>query len=368
MKTFHCSHCQHTVFFENTDCVQCGHVLAYLPDLGEMAALEKAAASGEYARPGAAAGDQRYRLCANYESGRICNWALPADSPETLCPACRLTRVIPDLNQAGNTEKWYRLEVAKRRLIYSLVELTLPVVSKALDPRQGLAFEFLADPAPGAADAAPVLTGHADGVITVNLAEVDDAERERRRLAMREPYRTLLGHFRHEIGHYYWDRLIRQSPWLDEYRSLFGDERESYAEALKRYYDAGPPDDWQQRFVSAYACSHSWEDWAETWAHYLHMSDALETAVTNGLSLRPTRRDEPRFHPDRALLDSSNVSFDLMISNWFSLTYVLNNLNRSMGTADAYPFVLSTPAIEKLRFVHERISSGVTAPQALSAS
>ena len=138
-----------------------------------------------------------------------------------------------------------------------------------------------------------MLTGHADGVITVNIAEADDAERERRRTAMHEPYRTLLGHMRHESGHYYWDRLIAGTPELDEFRSLFGDERADYAASLSTYYERGAPADWQERFVSAYASAHPWEDWAETWAHYLHMVDTLETAAACGLSLTPRRRDEP---------------------------------------------------------------------------
>src|SRR5262249_50270393 len=156
--------------------------------------------------------------------------------------------------------------VAKRRLVYTLLALNLPLVSRQEDRESGLSFEFLADPADPAAPR--VMTGHAGGVITVNVAEADDAERERRRLQMNEPYRPLLGAFRHEIGHYYWDRLIRGSARLAAFRETFGDERADYAEALDRHHAGGPPGDWQDRFVSAYASSHPWEDWAETWAHY----------------------------------------------------------------------------------------------------
>src|SRR5207302_77798 len=137
-----------------------------------------------------------------------------------------------------------------------------------------------------------------DGVITLNVAEADDAQREKRRLQMHEPYRTLLGHFRHEIAHYYWDRLVKDGPLRDGFRARFGDEREDYGAALRRHYQQGPPADWQARFVSAYASAHPWEDWAETWAHYLHMADALETAIACGLSLRPRRGDEPSLKPD----------------------------------------------------------------------
>ena len=193
---------------------------------------------------------------------------------------------------------WCRLETAKRRLIYTLLALRLPLTGKAEAPESGLTFQFLADPdTPGAA---PVLTGHNDGVITVNIAEADDSVREKRRHQMHEGYRTLLGHFRHEVGHYYWDRLVRDGEWIDGFRELFGDEREDYDEALQRHYKQGAPADWQERFVSAYASSHPWEDWAETWAHYLHMTDTLETAIDCGLSLRPKRSDEPSLKPSTA--------------------------------------------------------------------
>jgi hypothetical protein len=187
----------------------------------------------------------------------------------------------------------------------------------------------------------------------VNIAEADELERERRRCEMREPYRTLLGHFRHEIGHYYWNRLIRDSARLDVWRGCFGDERRDYQEALQEHYQNGPPQEWQQQFVSAYASAHPWEDWAETWAHYLHMTDTLEIAVDCGLSLRPRRPDEPTL--DARRLPARTQSFDTLIEHWFSLTYVLNNLSRGLGLPDSYPFVLSPPAIEKLRFVHQTI-------------
>lgn len=293
-----------------------------------------------------------YRLCENYIKEGVCNWAVPAEEPQPLCRSCRLTQVIPDLSQPGNKEAWYKLESAKRRLVYSLVMLGCPVRNKSDDPERGLAYQFLAEPErPGAA---PVLTGHADGVITLNVAEADDAERERRRQQFHEPYRTLLGHFRHEIGHYYWDRLIQNSPRLDPFRGLFGDERKEYALSLQEYYRQGPPPEWQDRFVSAYASAHPWEDWAETWAHYLHMTDTLETAAACGLSLRPRRPDEPALKSPPS--QGSSGPFDQLIDNWFPLTYLLNNLNRGLGLPDGYPFVLSKAAIDKLRFVHETIA------------
>jgi hypothetical protein len=348
MKVFHCSHCRHVVFFENTHCVNCGHTLAYVPNLSAVVAMEPLA-DGLWRMPVRAPARRRYRLCQNYAQENICNWAVAAEDPQRLCESCRLTQVIPNLAIDGNREAWFKLEAAKRRLIYSLMQLGCPIETRLDNPAGGLAYEFLSD-----ADAeSPVLTGHAHGVVTVNIAEADDAERERRRLQMGEPYRTLLGHFRHEVGHYYWERLVHHnSSRLEQFRSLFGDERAHYAAALHAYYQNGPPVNWAQSFVSAYASSHPWEDWAESWAHYLHMSDMLETAADCGLSLIPRRRDEPVLLRTRS---GTEQPFERLIASWFPLTYILNNLNRSMGLADGYPFVLSMPAIDKLRYVHDVI-------------
>lgn len=349
MKVFHCDHCQQLVFFENVSCVKCGHALAYLPDSDDMASLEPVDGDKWKSRTA-----KTYRLCENYSKENICNWAMPAESSTTLCESCQLTTVIPDLAVSGNRDKWYRLEAAKRRLLYSLRRLKLPCGNSA-ERATGLRFEFLADaPEP---NGEKVLTGHNEGRITINVAEADDAEREKRRLAMHEPYRTLLGHFRHEVGHYYWDRLIAGTERSESFRSLFGDERQDYAAALKNHYEHGPPAEWQKNYVSAYAGMHPWEDWAETWAHYLHITDALETAAASGLSLQPQRRDEPALRPGAALRDGRPAAFDRLMENWFPLTYVLNNLNRGLGVPDGYPFVLSSPAQTKLRFVHDTIAA-----------
>ena len=350
MKVFHCDHCQQLVFFENTRCIGCDHPLAYLPDQADVGSLE-AGDDGQWRRPAAPTPAATYRLCANYERENVCNWAIPITDPVELCTSCRLTRIIPDLSQTGNKEAWYRMEVAKRRLVYSLLRLGLPVQNKVDNPVHGLAYEFLAD-VPGTGRA-HVLTGHDSGVITINLAEANDAEREKRRLELHEPYRTLLGHFRHEIGHYYWARLLQDRQGIADFRQLFGDERASYEEALKRHYEQGPPADWQQRFISTYASAHPWEDWAETWAHYLNMIDTLETAAACGLSLRPRRSDEPAL--SSTMQTTAAMPFEHMMEHWYSLTYVLNNLNRGLGLPDGYPFVLSPSVVAKLHFVHKTI-------------
>jgi hypothetical protein len=261
--------------------------------------------------------------------------------------------VIPNLGDPGNKAAWYKLELAKRRLLYTLIHLGCGVKSKIDDPQRGLAFAFLAETK--GLDSTSVLTGHVNGLITINIAEADDVERERRRQRLYEPYRTLLGHFRHEVGHYYWDRLIKDNSAMDIFREYFGDERKNYVQAIQDYYEQGPPQDWPSRYVSAYATAHPWEDWAETWAHYLLLTDALETAVECGLSLQARRPDEPKLKRELDLTNRDAESFNKLIEGWFSLTYVLNNLNRDFGFPDGYPFVLSTAAIDKLRLIHMTI-------------
>jgi hypothetical protein len=354
MKVFHCDHCGHLVFFENTECVGCGHTLAFLPDMGVVGSLDDGR-DGLWHSPLRRAAGHGYRLCVNYTTHQVCNWAVPAEDNNPLCASCRLTRIIPDLSHAPNRLAWYKLEVAKRRLVFTLMNLRLPLLNRDEDPQGGLSFEFKADPVePGAPR---VLTGHGDGVITINIAEADDVERERRRTNVREPYRTLLGHFRHESGHYYWDRLIRDRSPLERFRSLFGDERADYGQSLQTYYDQGAPDDWRERYISAYATAHPWEDWAETWAHYLHMVDTLEIAASCGVSLKPKRAGDPSLPKVPTVSASANREFEDLIASWFPVTYLLNNLNRGLGLADAYPFLLVTPAIEKLSFVHELVAA-----------
>ncbi len=347
MKVFHCDHCGQLLFFENIHCVRCGRALAYVPELTHLASLDQ--------RPGGDGPDRwtspfagkPLRLCDNYSKYNVCNWALFSEDPSSLCRACRLTRTIPNLSRPGNDRRWYKLEVAKRRLVYTLDRLGLPLESKLDDPEGGLTFEFLED----------VLTGHAKGVITVNIVEADDAERVKRRVELNEPYRTLLGHFRHESGHYYWDHLVNGTDRVEPFRRLFGDERTDYDAALKQNYAEGAPAGWQDQYVSAYAAMHPWEDWAETWAHYLHMIDTLETAAACGISVEPPRRDEPTLTEVPDPVAGDDVSFEKMMESWTTITYVLNNLNRGLGNDDAYPFVLSTRSVEKLRFVHETIAA-----------
>ena len=253
---------------------------------------------------------------------------------------------------------------------WTLLALGLPIVDRHDDPESGLAFEFLADPDPSVefSDSlgghSRVMTGHRGGKITINLAEADPSAREGIRKQMNELYRTLLGHFRHEIGHYYWSQLVESTPWLEQARVLFGDERQEYADALERYYREGPAADWPQHYISAYASAHPWEDWAETWAHYLHMVDTLETAHDFGYSIKGRKVMQPSAVLKNAMQHAydpaaRNATFDTLLGDWINLTVAMNSLNRSMGLPDAYPFVLLSEAAEKLRFVHRLIRQSV---------
>jgi hypothetical protein len=318
MRAFACPTCSQLVFFENTACLNCGTELGFRWPERELGALDGP-------------------RCANLVTA-ACNWV--ADPPGELCFSCRLTRTRPADDDATGLDAFRSAEAAKRRLLFELGELGLPV--------DGLSFELLSSAFQ------PVTTGHADGLVTLDLAEADDPHRERMRQELGEPYRTLLGHFRHEVGHFYFTVLAADEDRCARARALFGDERADYQEALDRHYAEGPPDGWQERHVSAYATVHPAEDWAETFAHYLHMRDTSQTAAAYGVELsgpavpaggafaaRP--RDEP-------------ASFDEIVAEWLSLSYALNAINRSMGRDDLYPFVLAPAVVEKLRLVHQLVS------------
>ena len=330
MRAVRCD-CGAAVFFNNSQCLSCQRSLGFLPDVLQMVAFAESN-DGVVATPHGS-----YRKCGNYAHEGVCNWMVPGATAGALCQACRLNNVIPNLAEPDHRELWQEVEQAKRRLIYSLDSLGLPVIAKSDDPVRGLSFDIKANTSDER-----VLTGHADGLITLNLDEADPAQREKMRLAMKERYRTLLGHFRHEIGHYFWDRLVADENKFAEFRELFGDERQDYADALKRHYAAPPHADYAAQFISHYAASHPWEDFAETFAHYLHMIDTLETAGAYGFakSLQGQSRSD---------------SFEPLLDEWYRLTVALNALNRSMGRPDAYPFAIAPPVKQKLRFVHELI-------------
>jgi hypothetical protein len=345
MKLFKCPHCGQLLYFENVKCEQCGHRLGYIPEADILTALEPEQ-DGAWRSLAHDAG--RYRFCSNAEYD-VCNWLIPADSPDTLCRACRHNRTIPDLTRPDAQLSWRKMEEAKHRLFYQLLRLKLPTPAQG-EAQEPLVFDFLADPP--TSDGPKVLTGHDDGLITISLAEADDVERERRRASMGEPYRTLLGHFRHEVGHFYWDVLVRDGGRLAECRAVFGNDEEDYGEALKRHYNEGVPANWQENYISSYATTHAWEDFAETWAHYLHIIDTLEMARAFGLSVQP-RADHTGALAAEADIDVYGPGeIEPLVSTWLPIAFALNSINRCMGQTDLYPFVLSPPVVKKLGFMH----------------
>jgi hypothetical protein len=348
MKNFACSKCGNTVYFESVECLKCGSKLGFdaaeksIVALAEEGRSEAAPEVSIFRKLNAGPDDVLLRYCANSEHG-VCNWLTPEGESNVFCKACDLNRIIPNLSEPGSLIAWRALEHAKKRLVYSLLRFGLPFDGSA-STKGPLTFDFVRN----------ALTGHLDGVVTIDVSEADSVERERQRQQFDEPYRSLLGHLRHESGHYYWMVLVEEAGILDDFRKVFGDERDDYDAALIRHHANGPAADWKGRHVSAYASAHAWEDWAETWAHYLHMVDALDTAAAEGMDGHGLRLD-PR---DDIY---SGMSFGSLMARWIPLTIAMNSLSRSMGHDDFYPFVIPGPAYEKLAFVHRVIHERVEA-------
>ena len=333
MRPFACGTCRSLVFFENTSCETCGSMLGFDRGARDLVVLSEATP-----------------ICAN-RALIDCNWI--AGAPGELCSSCELTRTRPADSDAAGMLAFRRTEEAKRRLVYQLDDLGLPTTPRTQDPDHGLAFDLLSS------RFEPVTTGHDSGVITIDMAEGDDGFRERLRVQLAEPYRTLLGHLRHEIGHWYWDVLVDDTPFLDAFHDLFGDETRDYAQSLEEHYGKPMDDSWVEDHVSHYAAAHPWEDWAESFAHYLHVRDTVQTAAAFG-----TRIDGPDLDLSvawdaavEATPTEEVYGFDELIREWSPLVLVLNSLNRSMGKQDLYPFVLRPRVLEKLRFVHVVVTS-----------
>lgn len=342
MKIFQCGNCNSSVYFENYTCDNCGHLTGYRASDRMMLTFDPNISTLISDRE-----HVEYKYCKNYEY-KVCNWVIEKENPEDYCSACQLNRTIPNLSNlaSDNFENWQNLEVAKHRLIYQLQKFNLPLPSKLRD-ETGLCFDFVAKQSNP-----KLMTGHANGVITILIREGNSVLREQARKAMTEPYRTLVGHLRHEVGHYFWERLVRDKPdTLAEYRAIFGDESQNYSEALQNYYKTGAPKDWQKSYISAYATAHSWEDWAETWAHYLHIMDMVETAYFFRLNVNPkfktkALRTKVSFDP------YTKLNFDVIVQKCVPLSLAVNSINRAMGIPDVYPFVISPAIIKKLKFIH----------------
>jgi len=337
MKLFQCGNCSQVLHFENTRCVSCGFWVGFDSFALRLVSFQT--------------GERSY--CKNFQAG-VCNWLLDPRSDSRFCKACELNHYIPNLKSVDSHKGWREIEVAKHRLIYSLLRLGLPLQNKVNAPDTGISFHFI-DADQVVPEDAETTTGHDNGIITISIDEADPAKREQARLNMHERYRTLLGHLRHEVGHYYWDRIICHSPdRLNRFRAHFGDESADYSEALETYYQNGPKNNWNQQFISAYASSHPWEDWAETWSHYLHLTDVMETANALGVSLNPHVAPSENHLSMVADVDPYlPIHFESFLQQAVALTFAVNSLNRSMGQPDLYPFILNTAVKRKLTFIHE---------------
>lgn len=347
MRDFHCPNCGQRLAFENSECLNCHSALGF--SLDQMALLVIANGGEESDHAGAVAANE-YQLCANLYVAE-CNWLVPVGHPGGLCESCALTIERPNDNDTVGLAEFARAEAAKRRLVAELHELNLPIIGRDQDPDYGLAFRLLSSAHEN------VITGHENGVITLDLAEGDDVHREQLRVEMEEPYRTLLGHFRHEVGHYYFYRLVRSPEYLQRFNELFGDPDADYQAALDRHYSQGAPEGWQETFVSSYATMHAAEDWAETFAHYLHIRDTLDTSASCGLAPAAATFDRPPLGPS---------AFPTIIEMWLPLSWSLNMVNRSMGHDDLYPFVLPPAVLDKMQFVHTVIEEVTSQLQAAS--
>ena len=332
MRAFTCRVCSHPLFFENSVCVSCTTPLAYSRSEREIVPLD----DGRYRD----SSGTLWEPCSNrLLSG--CTWL--ADEPGGECFSCSLTRTRPSDEDLQGIAQFPVAEAAKRRLVVELDVLGLPIVTRQDDPEHGLAFDLLSSVGEN------VVIGHADGIITIDLAEGDDAHRERVRAEMAEPYRTMLGHFRHEIGHYY-ESVLVHGEQLDDVRALFGDDTVDYQDAIDRHYAEGPPEGWEESYISAYATMHPFEDFAETFAHVMHISDTVDTARAYGLST-----------VDRSAFSSFR---DLVTGVWVPMSTALNQINRSMGAGDLYPFVLAPTVLDKLDLVARVIRQAASATMA----
>jgi hypothetical protein len=350
MRNYVCT-CGGTIYFDNTICLKCSSELGFCPGCRTLTALVATADGGLVC--GRAECGIALVKCFNYSEFQVCNRCVAAEGAAAgaLCDCCRFNETIPDLTVPGNQVKWYALEAAKRRLFYDLSELGLPYGTAADGIEPSLCFDFKADVIPkgnywrNSGLEQTVYTGHDAGRITINIREADDVEREKLRVVLNEAHRTLIGHFRHEIGHFYWDALVKGRPEREaECVNTFGDHNEpTYAAALEAYYKNGPKPAWQETHVSAYATMHAWEDFAETWATYLDMTSTLDTAEHVGFG---------------GVTSPTSADFDQMISRYQAFGLAANEINRNLGLLNLVPEVFAPPVVEKLRYIHKLVKQG----------
>src|SRR5215207_378700 len=336
MQLHHCQRCGHRLAFSAQRCDVCSSEIGYVPQLRGLRSLTPPDGAGVYD----AEGDRLWR-CLNAAWG--CNWMLSAGSDTEWCRSCRLTRGRPDLARVDAVAAWVAAEAAKRQLVHQLDKLELPIVARSADAPDGLAFDLV--DVPGHA----VVTGHLDGVVTLDLAETDDRYRDDLRRTLCEPFRTVIGHLRHEVAHYYWPRLVGQTNEVGGFRRLFGDERDDYRQAMDRYYAGGAPAWSADQHITPYAASHPFEDWAETFAHYLHIIYAAETAIAH------------RFMPDGADVTIEQLvempDFAGAVATWRQISAAVNDISESLGNAAVYPLDPVGVVVDKLNFVHRQVTA-----------
>ena len=350
MKPYPCPNCGRPNHFEVRVCPTCSFTLGYDPECDQFLFLGDNATAWRDAR----GAQHEVFVCANNNDYAICNWLVPATASPLLCLACKHNRTIPDLTGQNVPARWAKVEAAKRRLFHTLLHLKLPIETmaeaQAKGTCRGLAFDFLYDPTGEQSGHPLITTGHEAGVITLNLLEADDVQRERMRTSLGEPYRTLLGHFRHEVGHYYFSRLIEGRPEIENFRRIFGDERMSYEEAKQRHYAGGGA--WSADYVSAYATMHPWEDFAETFAHLLHIIDALATIDSFGLRMTEWPDADEHHAID---FDPYKAATEQLVDKWRPFAFAANAINRSMGQPDLYPFQLPDAVVGKLDYINRLV-------------
>lgn len=359
MRAFACPVCNDFTPFEQDRCPSCqANLSLHLPSKSMYATTD-----------GVAIVDgQRWVRCTQADT-LGCNWLTPAEQADDdayqrgRCLADSLIRHEPAPDDTLAREKLVPATQALRRLIYQLSDIGLPI-EPWWRSEGGLAFDLLSSYTTGE----KVIIGHAGGVITIDLVETLDAYREQLRVTLGEPYRTMLGHFRHEVGHYYQNILVENGSgatrYLPECRTLFGDETASYRDGIARHYKFGAPDNWQASFISEYATMHPWEDFAECFAHYLHITDTIDTCREAGMVLQAQR---VRFSAPRdivALESYADVPVERLLFDWKWMSLFFNRVNTAMGKHPLYPFELPPPVISKLGFVHRVIRSEARDPAA----
>ena len=337
MRRFTCERCAHAVAFAAQNCAGCAHHLGYLSHERNVRILEPTSNPAVFLVAGS---EDAWWRCLNSAWG--CNWMLPAESESPWCRSCQMTRGRPDEARPDAIQAWIAAEAAKRRLVHQLDELELPIEIRSASIPDGLAFDLVDVPGEGG------ITGHLDGVITLDLAETDEQHRDDLRRVLGEPYRTVIGHLRHEIGHYYWARLVAQTEQIDEFRRLFGNERVDYQAAVEQHY-AGDTTDWDStHHVSAYAASHPLEDFAESFAHYLHILDAIDTADAHHLSVSDCAQ-----LPDVGT--DAYQGFEDILDAWRPINEAINAVADALGTPAIYPFDPTGLVVDKLAFVHRQV-------------